>query len=277
MLMPMSLPKPKQTGFTLIELLVVIAIIAILAAILFPVFAKAREKARQASCASNMKQLGLGFIQYAQDNDEKMLLGSNGQNSWGAGQIYPYVKSAGVYKCPDDSTLQTGTNPVLYPVSYGVPKPVYYTGSNFVAGVTQSLAAWNAPASSVLLFEVQGCTADVTNPQENGSVTASGKNTINGSIPTAKYATGAFPVNGVNMTPQVNADNSGIHTGGANYLAMDGHVKWLLPSHLTSGYDAPAASSPQVFNSTAAGTACMDNSGAAICNTGTATLTFSKI
>ena len=66
----LSLSKPKQQGFTLIELLVVIAIIAILAAILFPVFAKAREKARQASCSSNEKQLGLGIIQYVQDNDE---------------------------------------------------------------------------------------------------------------------------------------------------------------------------------------------------------------
>ena len=60
----------RKSGFTLIELLVLIAIIAILAAILFPVFAKVREKARQISCLSNMKQLGLGFAQYTQDNDE---------------------------------------------------------------------------------------------------------------------------------------------------------------------------------------------------------------
>ncbi|MGE5531060.1 MAG: prepilin-type N-terminal cleavage/methylation domain-containing protein, partial [Bacteroidota bacterium] len=63
----------KRTGFTLIELLVVIAIIAILAAILFPVFAKAREKARQSSCLSNIKQISLGILGYAQDYDERMM------------------------------------------------------------------------------------------------------------------------------------------------------------------------------------------------------------
>src|SRR5437763_14432141 len=81
------------SGFTLIELLVVIAIIAILAAILFPVFARARENARRASCQSNQKQLGLGFLQYAQDYDERLPFHQN----W-APQIYPYVKSTQIYK-----------------------------------------------------------------------------------------------------------------------------------------------------------------------------------
>src|SRR5579872_1765147 len=98
----------RNKGFTLIELLVVIAIIAILAAILFPVFAKVREKARQTSCLSNEKQLGLGFVQYVQDNDETYPLdgaysGTDLGQGWG-GQIYPYVKSTGVYHCPDDPT-----------------------------------------------------------------------------------------------------------------------------------------------------------------------------
>ena len=97
----------RRTGFTLIELLVVIAIIAILAAILFPVFARAREKARQASCSSNLKQIGLGMHMYASDYDG--CLPTNGVNytsggiwqngSW-ADVIAPYVKNGQIYVCP---------------------------------------------------------------------------------------------------------------------------------------------------------------------------------
>src|SRR6201992_2386276 len=98
-------------GFTLIELLVVIAIIAILAAILFPVFAKAREKARQISCLSNMKQLGLGIMQYEQDSDEVhvpwLAQGANGANFGWQDLIYPYVKSTQVYVCPDNPNKTT--------------------------------------------------------------------------------------------------------------------------------------------------------------------------
>lgn len=100
--------RASKTGFTLIELLVVIAIIAILAAILFPVFARARENARRASCQSNLKQLGLGVAQYVQDYDERMPLGENAggtvtaeMRSW-MNQIYPYVKNEQVYFCPSD-------------------------------------------------------------------------------------------------------------------------------------------------------------------------------
>src|SRR6187402_2606706 len=97
----------KNKGFTLIELLVVIAIIAILAAILFPDFAKVREKARAISCLSNMKQIGLGVVQYNQDNDEMM---PNGYNIYGGGtgwacQIYPYVKSVAAFACPNDPSV----------------------------------------------------------------------------------------------------------------------------------------------------------------------------
>ena len=97
-----------RRGFTLIELLVVIAIIAILAAILFPVFARAREKARQASCLSNVKQIGLAFMQYKQDYDEMWpamyWTAATGWepaiSGWWGGEIGPYMKNTQIFSCP---------------------------------------------------------------------------------------------------------------------------------------------------------------------------------
>jgi len=107
----------KRWGFTLIELLVVIAIIAILAAILFPVFAQAREAARKASCLSNEKQIGNAFMMYAQDYDERTLI-----NTWNGGgdignvnQIFiqrmqPYAKNYGIFICPSDGSPYQATD-----------------------------------------------------------------------------------------------------------------------------------------------------------------------
>ena len=143
------LPSKTHRGFTLIELLVVIAIIAILAAILFPVFAKVREKARQTSCMSNMKQLGLGFLQYQADNDETEPCGnatggynyfygpyySNDGNGW-AGQIYSYVKSKAVYTCPDDATkLTPGDGSLGYFPYYNNEVTVSYSNNYRTASV----------------------------------------------------------------------------------------------------------------------------------------------
>ncbi len=103
-----SNPKHRfaRKGFTLIELLVVIAIIAILASILFPVFSRARENARRSSCASNLKQIGIGILQYAQDYDERMVLVGSVSGPlcgpWHV-RIQPYVKSYQIFKCPSNT------------------------------------------------------------------------------------------------------------------------------------------------------------------------------
>ncbi len=91
-------------GFTLIELLVVIAIIAILAAILFPVFARARENARRASCTSNLMQIGLGILQYSQDYDEKLLPSQPAIKATFVTVLQPYIKSTQVFICPSLSS-----------------------------------------------------------------------------------------------------------------------------------------------------------------------------
>ena len=109
-----------RTGFTLIELLVVIAIIAILAAILFPVFARAREKARQASCLSNVKQLTLGFMMYAQDYDEwirSAYLPNDvhaSYNTWFYG-ISPYVANKQIFRCPNESFSMGSAYSLYFP------------------------------------------------------------------------------------------------------------------------------------------------------------------
>jgi prepilin-type N-terminal cleavage/methylation domain-containing protein len=120
--------KRRFRAFTLIELLVVIAIIAILAAILFPVFARARENARRASCMSNLKQMGLGIMQYTQDYDERMPptysyygVGGTAPLVWWEDITQPYVKSYQICVCPSQSTpytynyARTGVSALGYP------------------------------------------------------------------------------------------------------------------------------------------------------------------
>ncbi len=282
--------KRHHLGFTLIELLVVIAIIAILAAILFPVFAKAREKARQITCVSNEKQIGLAVLQYVQDNDETYPAGDNGPywNTGWIGAIYPYAKSAGVFKCPDDPTAD-GTG--------GVPFPAvsYSENLNFMGGADNqthtvppvvTLAQLNAPASTVFVFETQGGGAHVTNPQEQDS--GAGNGATNCGHPTGTslsgsgilYATGLYP--GMSATGTcgagtlnqilISADGGAVHTQGSNYLAADGHAKSLKPGRVSPGKTPgdPAAAQDS-GGQVAAGTTSMDNGG----GPGSATLTFS--
>ena len=123
----------RNHGFTLIELLVVIAIIAILAAILFPVFAQAREKARAASCLSNTKQLGLALMMYAQDYDENFVGSYSFPNGWGncpryiwADMVQPYIKNVQLFTCPSAANRNFSHDPTRLgcaPIEalYGVP------------------------------------------------------------------------------------------------------------------------------------------------------------
>jgi prepilin-type N-terminal cleavage/methylation domain-containing protein/prepilin-type processing-associated H-X9-DG protein len=113
----------RRNAFTLIELLVVIAIIAILAAILFPVFAKARERAKAANCISNLKQIGLATIMYQEDFDQKLLPYANAiTGKWYTKLLDPYNKSYEAFTCPSDLLPRNKLNqtPDYYPTTYGM-------------------------------------------------------------------------------------------------------------------------------------------------------------
>ncbi|NUQ02175.1 MAG: DUF1559 domain-containing protein [Armatimonadetes bacterium] len=148
--------KSRRSGFTLIELLVVIAIIAILAAILFPVFAKAREKARQSSCNSQVKQLMIGWLSYTQDYDERFPTSSRSAASGGYWyvRITPYLKNDQIFKCPSASPHVSTTPPApadLYTVDYA---PNYYI--NHAAPNIQTLTAMDKPAQFVTMADNYG-------------------------------------------------------------------------------------------------------------------------
>ncbi|BDI30459.1 hypothetical protein CCAX7_25100 [Capsulimonas corticalis] len=225
--------RNAKKAFTLIELLVVIAIIAILAAILFPVFAKAREKARQTACSSNLKQLGLATMQYNQDYDEKFPA-SNWYGSGWESRLFPYVKSPGVFVCPDDGTPQTGTpTGTAYPISYAENAVIAgYGGAtassnpygNYTGGCPLSVMA--APASTVMLYECQGQQILIGNPMEGvGDILPRGDTGIaigpTGANACATY--GKQPSWEVPLAANRHDATSFLNP----YLMADGHVKAL--------------------------------------------------
>lgn len=133
-----------RKGFTLIELLVVIAIIAILAAILFPVFARAREKARQASCQSNLKQIGLAIQMYSQDFDERILparLGEAPNYMCWTELVYPYINNDQIYICPSHGSPAPSSGTGGYAKSYGLNYEIH-PFSTYAGHVSNPLDIW---------------------------------------------------------------------------------------------------------------------------------------
>lgn len=248
----------KRSGhlaFTLIELLVVIAIIGILVAILFPVFASARERARQTTCLSNMNQLGLALLQYVQDYDELMPCGQapRDQRGW-AGQIFSYVKSTAVYKCPDDPTSDTGSG--LSAESYGI-------NENFLSSV--ELSKYSAPAKTVMLLEMFGLNF---NPAIDGICCNGNSAKGNGTgspLQWGSYATG-YLMGGPDPSAWyfgLNGGAAGVHTGWSNYLYCDGHVKSQVGSEVSGGTENPIPGDCGASPVTAANTGCVSGSIAA--------------
>ena len=215
----------SRRGFTLIELLVVIAIIAILAAILFPVFAKAREKARQASCLSNEKQISLAMMQYCQDYDEKYASVYDDGNGYPAGRliwadkIFPYCKSRQIFACPSQSLDIMSAYPgvtitqSLQATRYQMPMQDTFTeGQNNTVG----MGAFTAPSETVMILESSNawyqhyCNRHLAAPM--GTLTS---------------AAGVTYINGF-----LNETSWPWHNEGLNVAFCDGHVKWMKVTQL---------------------------------------------
>ncbi len=225
----------RKQGFTLIELLVVIAIIAILAAILFPVFAKAREKARQASCASNLKQLALGTLMYIQDYDETFpywgrFTDANLMPLAPAAAVYPYVKNVQLYVCPSGAT-QPNVSGAPAPgwanygrasIPYWFPGPSSqgYAWNGWIceAGRTSNvpirLAQVTMPAETLLVGDSAHMAGTDVGMFVWGNVCCDGS-----------YSTS--PLDGIGANGAAVDDNvAARHNGGENHAYADGHVKW---------------------------------------------------
>jgi prepilin-type N-terminal cleavage/methylation domain-containing protein/prepilin-type processing-associated H-X9-DG protein len=219
------LKKSKKSGFTLIELLVVIAIIAILAAILFPVFSRAREKARQTACLSNMKQIGMALAMYVQDWDETFpFLGcfgcgggpdANNPLCTPQAKIYPYVKNTGVYDCPsaDMYKLVVVANGCARadPSGWGWPFPPEFLGTSIDIGWNDQmyackLAAMPTPAETAVFADA------------SMAFTCGGTRVVYANSCAAACLPSWSPGRYRRYTR---------HSEGENLVFADGHAKWM--------------------------------------------------
>ena len=215
----------RRKGFTLIELLVVIAIIAILAAILFPVFARARENARRASCQSNLKQIGLGILQYKQDYDERYPAAT--VNIGWAYTTQPYMKSTQILQCPSEST-PGNSDPNAEPSSgtYGntsYTDYAYNPGLGYVANlgdVGRSDAGVPNPVVTIMVCDSVPYNASDNTPYGTGY-----------------NCNGIIGLNGTGDcgTQALNIPAATRHLESANYLFCDGHVKSAKPTQIYGG------------------------------------------
>lgn len=237
----------RKKGFTLIELLVVVAIITMLAAILFPVFARARENARRTSCLSNVKQMGLALMQYAQDNDEGLpntyIEGSApypdgtiwNSGFWYWGQIlYPYHKSRQVFFCPS-SPSPDRTDPRRG--NYGASETVLPLPGTAASNMPLKLSAFVSAASIYVMLD-----ASDTRIHPYRVLTASG----------SLYVPGRGDAGADCSTVAIDAGQkdcqSGRHFNGVNVGFADGHAKWLKTSVLRSEALKKQAGQPNAWD-----------------------------
>jgi prepilin-type N-terminal cleavage/methylation domain-containing protein/prepilin-type processing-associated H-X9-DG protein len=213
----------KRSGFTLIELLVVIAIIAILAAILFPVFARARAKAQQNDCLSNIKEIDLGAIMYCSDNDDKwMYTGwcvaattpcSNVTTGVWAIALFPYVKNTQIFICPVAGIYQTNPS---YPLCTVGNTPYFqYLDYNYSANLNSS-----TPITTSSVVSPANCIAFHEGDRGDGPTNSSWG-----------WGSWNYAIQGTRQ--QTNYDNCLIrHNNGCNYACVDGHVVWEPPGNI---------------------------------------------
>jgi prepilin-type N-terminal cleavage/methylation domain-containing protein/prepilin-type processing-associated H-X9-DG protein len=225
--------RGTRRGFTLIELLVVIAIIAILAAILFPVFAQAREKARQANCISAFKQIGLALVMYAQDYDETIprirfwefsgFCSPTAKSLTWKGALTPYVKSYDFWRCPSNGENRTNSEDIdkNIKVSYACNGIIFHGHRNSDKTPPRTLSSFAEPASTMLVLESTSPCPDFGDWVGQGSSTGKGGNCGPDGMgqKTFKFQT---------------------HGGTLNWAFADGHVKAMKYSALwTPGLTPP--------------------------------------